>query len=303
MKISVIFTGGTIGSKVQSNEISLGNAPYELMKNAPHDIEFVTDEPYSILSEELKYENLYLLSQCIDKHLDISDGIIVTHGTDTLVYTAAFLSYVFCDLQKPIMIVSSNRPLDDPNANGWENFKAAVSVMRENLSGVYVPWFNNGQTILHNGSRLVRQGHYSDSLNSVPGEHAKKRIFPAAHNLPEQMKGFGSVLYLKCMPCMIYPKLDIGISAVILESYHSGTLCADSRFSDFLNCANALDIPVFVAGTKGSGDTQYSTVNKYKMAGAVPLPPASPDVMYIKLCLAVSISTDTSEIKRIMTNS
>lgn len=94
MNITVIFTGGTIGSSVQQNFVSTDTqmsyrllAMYETEQKKkgaaiPH---FQTEAPYTTLSEYMDGSHLNLLISCIREQLtkDI-DGIIVTHGTDTL---------------------------------------------------------------------------------------------------------------------------------------------------------------------------------------------------------------------------
>lgn len=58
------------------------------------------------------------------------DGIVVTHGTDTLQYTSAFLAYIFDGLNVPIVLVSANYPLDDSRSNGFENFVGAIDFIK-----------------------------------------------------------------------------------------------------------------------------------------------------------------------------
>ena len=93
MRIAVIFTGGTIGSCIKDDFIGIDNKmQYVLLKNHEHDneITFETYSPYSILSENLSANEINLLQEEISKRLSEGfDGIIVTHGTDTLQYSTA----------------------------------------------------------------------------------------------------------------------------------------------------------------------------------------------------------------------
>ena len=50
------------------------------------------------------------------------DGVIITHGTDTLQYTAAFTGYIMAGAQIPIVLVSANYVLEDVRSNGVDNF-------------------------------------------------------------------------------------------------------------------------------------------------------------------------------------
>ena len=140
MNITVIFTGGTIGSSAQQNVVSTdAKMPYRLLAmyesqqnkkgtSIPH---FLTESPFTTLSEYMDGSHLNLLIACIQKLLtgscaDGIDGIIITHGTDTLPFTAAALGMCFAYARIPILLVSSNYILDDPRANGLTNFTAAV---------------------------------------------------------------------------------------------------------------------------------------------------------------------------------
>lgn len=139
MNITVIFTGGTIGSSVQQNFVSTDTQmPYRLLamyeaeqkKKGAAIPNFRTEAPYTTLSEYMDGSHLNRLITCVHSllitdHPDI-DGIIITHGTDTLPFTAATLGMCFAYAKIPILLVSSNYILDDPRANGLTNFAAAV---------------------------------------------------------------------------------------------------------------------------------------------------------------------------------
>lgn len=136
MNIAVIFTGGTIGSSIQQNYVSTDSQmPYRLLemynesqaKDNPDFPHFMTVEPYTTLSEYMNGSHLNLLIASVQEQLTQEiDGIIVTHGTDTLPFTAAALGMCFAYAKIPILLVSSNYILDDPRANGLTNFAAAV---------------------------------------------------------------------------------------------------------------------------------------------------------------------------------
>ncbi len=322
MRIKVIFTGGTIGSKINDGFIRPNGAPMTIIENYKkqydNDCEFETLEPFEILSEEITGDYMLLLGRCVRQALDDSDAVIITHGTDTIAYTSAFLGYTFSEAKKPIILVSSGYPLDDKRSNGNKNFEAAVSLAYEQIGGVYAVWFDEKQTHVHLGTRLLQQAPYSDKLTSVdnryfgtieqgkfyPNEYGQAenhgvRLF-LSNNLRElkTLSGFGSVLDLPCRPNMYYPALTNEVSAVLLESYHSGTLCADERFMSFINEAKRLDIPVFLSGANGR-DTDYETVKKYREAGVFALPVASPAAMYVKLSLIASIGADAIELMKL----
>ena len=139
MNITVIFTGGTIGSSVQQDFVSTdAQMPYRLLamyeagqkKKGAAIPSFRTQAPYTTLSEYMDGSHLNRLIACVQSLLTTDDpdidGIIITHGTDTLPFTAAALGMCFAYAEIPILLVSSNYILDDPRANGLTNFTAAV---------------------------------------------------------------------------------------------------------------------------------------------------------------------------------
>ena len=312
MKICVIFTGGTIGSRTTGSVVELGTAPYALLEETDmQDMEIVTAEPYNSLSEELDADKLFLLAECVRDNLPHCDGIIITHGTDTLVYTAAFLGLMFGDCGKGIALVSSGYPLDDPRANGRQNFEAAAAFLRAGHKGVAVPWYREGKTAITPALRLMRQLPYDDAPTHLGGEalvYADGTLHGVWEYVPKpcpfggleepHRERFGRVMYLKALPVMYYPEPTADVSAVLIESYHSGTLCADERFAEFMHKAGSLGIPVFIAGA-GGRDADYETTAKYKALGAVALSKASPDVRYMELCLAVSCGLHGAELKEL----
>lgn len=60
------------------------------------------------------------------------EGIILTHGSDTIQYTASFLSCIEEFTHIPVMVVCSNYVLTDNRANGLRNFSAAVDLSGTN---------------------------------------------------------------------------------------------------------------------------------------------------------------------------
>ena len=177
MRILVVFTGGTIGSTKTDGVISPDKSNsyllLDLYEKFDRSVDFVCVEPYTILSENLSGENLCLLYDCITANdFEKYDGVIVTHGTDTLQYTSAFLSYLFGLCKIPIVLVSANYPLADKRSNGFYNFRAAVDFVRAKLGkGVFVAYKNYGENPkIHLASRIIAHNAYDDKIQSVFNE-------------------------------------------------------------------------------------------------------------------------------------
>lgn len=305
MKILVVFTGGTIGSTVQSGVISPNSENSYLLLSMYSKLddktEFVGVQPYNILSENLCADNLVMLYECLNSYdFGEFDGVIVTHGTDTLQYTSAYLSYVMSNAELPIVIVSANYPLSDSRSNGLENFCSAVDFIKAKVGiGVFVAYKNNGEDAkIHRASRLLPHLPYSDFVHSVDFcEYGKitERSFVKNESYVEtkdeiilntkyKLTDESNVLFIKPNIGVSYPTLNSKVKAILLEGFHSGTLnTAGDRFSDFCNRAKELDIPIFLTGAcKGF---YYESKTLFDSLNIKVLPMASPIAMYVKLWL------------------
>lgn len=175
--LKIIFTGGTIGSTLSEGIISPdGGKPRALIgafreKYHMDLTEFADyDEPYTILSEHLDGAHLSKLIQAVACAISQGyRGIMITHGTDTLQYTAAALGYAFGLCAVPIVLVSSDYPIEDERANGVENLYGAVCWLKDSFAGgVWVSYKNEGAPVqIHRGSRLLAHPQGSDRVESV----------------------------------------------------------------------------------------------------------------------------------------
>lgn len=313
MKIGVIFTGGTIGSSYGEGGIApSAGAPRALLEKyrekTGDGVEFDTLEPYTILSENLTFSHLFALANCVREALLKWDAVIVTHGTDTLQYTGAALSYLLGLTSKPVVLVSSNYPLDDARSNGLSNFIGAVEFLRAtpDARGVYVSYQNDGENVkIHRASRLLSHHALDDAVFSIGNAVAELKdgkIHTVAGYMEKEdeqqpFSGEGlvvaaeRVLWLHAHPAMHYPSLD-GISAVLLKTYHGGTLATGGvPLKRFAERAKKASVPVFLTGVP-EGGTSYETGKDFAKLGFFELPPISPVAAYIKLCLALTEGRD-----------
>lgn len=311
MKILVIFTGGTIGSAVEGDYISTSSdAPFKLLSmykaQSDRDVEFITREPFTLLSENLTGEYLQKLGSNLKAELNGGyDGIIITHGSDTVQYSAAAMSYLLPDIDIPVLLVSSNRVLDDPEATGIPNFSAAVEFIYAKAGkGVFLPNMNHdGIVYIHRGNRALAHMAYTDEIFSVDDQYyglideygnysANPKYIPSPAGLPLHLempeKWDSGILWITPAPGMRYPSLNPdSTKAILLSTYHSGTLCSGTPgMGEFFNRASALGIPVFLTGASAGPD--YDSVREWENMNIDVLPPTSPVAAYIKLWMAMS---------------
>lgn len=303
MKILTVFTGGTIGSTKSEGVISPDSENsyklIEMYSKKDEKVEFTAVQPLNILSENMNGKILTQLYKCLSSYdLGEFDGVIVAHGTDTLQYTAAYLSYAFGLCKTPIVLVSANFPLEDERSNGFHNFCGAVELIRSRKGrGVFVSYANCEYFAdIHRGAKVLQHTAYSDELYSIHdnifgeihGEEFVKNDFYSEQqdeiSLADctELEETSDVLYVKPYVGMTYPQIRQGTKAVLLEGYHSGTLNTDSNeLTKFCLDAEKCGVPVYLTGAE-QGFFYESKLMFEKLKIEV-LPPASPIAMYMKL--------------------
>ncbi len=309
MKILFIFTGGTIGSTLHKNVISPdGKKPRKLIeeynKKFGIDFEYSILEPYLELSENNTGEHIKKLSLCVIDNLDKGyDGIIVTHGTDTLQYSAAALGYAIPSHSIPICIVSANRPLEDKKSNALYNLGAAVSFIKNGYGhGVFVPYKNEKDDFIkvHRATRLVASRAFSDEVASIFdsefGYFDDNFVFHKNTDYKEAADAMApldtsklcdfsrEILFLPTYVGMSYPSLDKDVKYILLSSYHSGTVNTKSQAAlEFFKNSKKLGIKVYLTGV--SNAPEYESASIFEELGIIPLKNISPIAAYVKLWL------------------
>jgi L-asparaginase len=92
----------------------------------------------SLDSSNIQAEEWQLIARAIFDNLDTFDGIVVTHGTDTMAYTASMLSYMLQNLKKPVVLTGSQVPIDNLLTDARNNLYAAFAAVDSGITGVSV---------------------------------------------------------------------------------------------------------------------------------------------------------------------
>ena len=290
MKIAVILTGGTILSEEKTDSYALSEKrKNEILSLIPNGFEAEVFSPYMILSEQLNGEYLTALISEVGNAIDRNyDGILVFHGTDTLQFSAAALSLAYGNCDIPVVLVSSNYVLDDKRSNGKDNVYYAARFIEQKIGGVFVSYKNADENpSIFPGNTLLPHLPYSDGLYSTCGAYGYfegERFINLIGELNLDAIGKYTlskscpVLWLKAAAGMSLPDAD-KYSALLIETYHSGTLPTESvNFTEFCkNCGK----PIYVVGV--SDGKQYSSSMVYNDLNLNILPSISPVFAYIVL--------------------
>ncbi len=327
--ILVVFTGGTIGSVATDGTINTSESTsFKLIRlfqqhyDNHNQIHFDTIQPLQILSENLAPPAWKTLIAAIEAaRPDQYDGIIITHGTDTLAYTACALGFYFNAATIPMLPVSSDYPLDHPKANGLENFICAVEfILQLKTPGVFVPYRNQQQiTQIHQGTHLACSLQLSGDFFSVQGKsymQFENRRFsllsPPGQRTRTQHTALKAdfserILMIKPYPGLDYSRFNLDhVDAVLHDLYHSGTACASLQWGEnyslveFIKRCEKQGIAVYLApAIKSAG--AYQSTQALMEHGAKIIWNMSIEAAYVKLLLAYGNFDDKREIMDFMT--
>src|SRR3989344_7650859 len=186
--VSLIATGGTILSRVdyKTGGVTALSDPRDLLSRIPELADFVfidsIKQPFSRMSENINSKDWAELAREDARELKTAQGVIVMHGTDTLHYTAAALSFMLQNLGKPVVLVGSQRSTDRPSSDAILNLICSSMLAgKGDFAGVGVcmhEGMSDNACLFLNGTK-VRKLHSSRRdafrpVNTLP----LARVFP-----------------------------------------------------------------------------------------------------------------------------
>lgn len=320
--ILLVFTGGTIGSQSVAGTIDTdAGAGFRLIDlfqqryPAAAQIRFKTVAPLQILSEN-SHPNAWqqIIAAVEAEQPERYDGIVVTHGTDTLAFAAAALGLYFHKLKRPMLLVSSDLPLEHPEANGVPNLICAADyILQQREAGVFVPYRNPGRGMqLHIATRLSNCLPLSSDFISVQskayadyyaGEFTFHQPPPKTAAADFQLQNrFARVMLVSPYPGMNYANLDLRETDAVLHGlYHSGTACASRQWGEQYGLAQlaqrcrANGVPLYLAPAAKTADS-YASTQQLLACGAKMIWNTSLESAYAKLALAFGSFPDLAAV-------
>jgi len=325
-KLLLISTGGTIASRIDYRTggvtpaltaAELNAAVPELGKIANIDTEVL----FSEYSENLLPEHWKKIAERIDSCIRTEyKGIIVAHGTDTMQYTAAALSFALTGIPIPVALVGSQRSSDRPSSDAALNLiSAAKFLVESNTSGIYVVMhnsINDDEVACHWGTR-VRKNHTSrrnafqtisgspayivknDSIEKNPQFNYVKREYTPRINFDTRI---ALVKY--------YPGLDPKIVDYIISSRYKAIIFEGTGLGHigkimYESVGKAKKKGLFMGMTSQCIDgmvsmTVYESGRDLLNLGIIPLFNMIPETALVKAMWALGNSKNTEEMEKLM---
>ena len=139
-RLALLATGGTIACTMTESGLAPTLTAADLLAPLRDRLpcEVVPRDVFRMDSSNMQPEEWCLLARAVDEALTDCDGVVITHGTDTMAYTASALSFMLAGVRKPVVLTGSQLPLGHPLTDAVSNMRHAIVAAMQNVSGVYV---------------------------------------------------------------------------------------------------------------------------------------------------------------------
>ncbi|HMK33367.1 MAG TPA: Glu-tRNA(Gln) amidotransferase subunit GatD [Nitrosopumilaceae archaeon] len=325
-KILLVSTGGTIASKIdyRTGGVTPALTAAELNATVPELSKIAnidTEVLFSEYSENLLPEHWKKIAEKINSNVKSEyKGIIIAHGTDTMQYTAAALSFSLAGIPMPIALVGSQRSSDRPSSDAAINLISAARFLVEcNTTGIYVVMHNStsdDEVACHWGTR-VRKNHTSkrnafQTIGSNPSFIIKKDQIEKNPQFNVVKKDYIPKINFDTHVALVkyYPGLDpqmiehiisSGYKAIIFEGTGLGHI--GKIMYEYVGKAKKKGI--FLGMTSQCIDgmvrmTVYESGRDLLNLGMIPLGDMIPETALVKAMWALGNSKSIEEMEKLM---
>lgn len=236
-KILMIATGGTIASKGGEQGLAPAMTGDELAANVPgiqDKCKLTVLQLMNIDSTNMRPRDWLRIRDAVMEHYGSYDGFVILHGTDTMAYTAAALSYLIQDSRKPIVLTGSQKPMGNPYTDAKLNIYQSILYALDDQSCRVCIVFN-GKAVAGTRGRKQRTRSFDafESMNfpllAVIHDDRIIRHYTGALPEPDALKTYSRlndrVFVLKLTPevkAEIFGLLSSHYDAIILETFGIG---------------------------------------------------------------------------------
>ncbi|MGQ4833052.1 MAG: Glu-tRNA(Gln) amidotransferase subunit GatD [Candidatus Asgardarchaeia archaeon] len=327
--VAILTTGGTIASRVDYHSGAvypaydardLYNIVPELSEIAKLDAKLL----FSVFSEDINASHWSAMAQEIKKYVKNGfDGVVITHGTDTMGYTAAALSFALRNLPIPIVLVGAQRSSDRPSSDAALNLKSAVLIAgRAPFSYVTIVMHASSSDkycYAHLGTK-VRKNHTSrrdafQSVNTIPiarsdGQKIEmiwQNFVPRDKDRPLEIQDkFDSRVAL----IKVYPNISPDILNFLIDNDYHGIVLegtglghTPSSLYDPIKRAKKEGIPIVMTSQCIWGRINmnvYRTGRELQALGVIPGEDMLPETALVKLMWVLGQTQDYEEVRKLM---
>ena len=236
-KILLIATGGTIASRETAHGLrpALSGEDMRTAIGAANAAIEVIDL-LSLDSTNIAPSHWQMIARRVADVRTDYDGFIITHGTDTMAYTAAALYYMLENIDRPVVLTGSQRPLGRDGSDAEQNLRLAYEAACSDFAGVCVAF---GGRLIHGNAAKKMYSLADDAFRSI-GRAEVDLSAPSAPSAPFRLHDALDErvavirLYPGMKPITIDAHIASGYRGIILEGYGCGSVPGDDAEESFL---------------------------------------------------------------------
>ena len=236
-KILLLATGGTIASRETEHGLRPALTAEDMraaIGTTGSTIEVV--DLLSLDSTNIAPCHWQIIARKIAELRTNYDGFIITHGTDTMAYTAAALYYMLEHIDRPVILTGSQRPLGLAGSDAESNLRLAYEAACSSFAGVAVAF---GGRLIHGNAAKKMYSLADDAFRSI-GRPEIDLAAPSAPTAPFRLRDALDErvtvirLYPGMKPITIDAHIASGYRGIILEGYGLGSVPGDDAEESFL---------------------------------------------------------------------
>ncbi|MHA2036830.1 MAG: Glu-tRNA(Gln) amidotransferase subunit GatD [Promethearchaeota archaeon] len=325
--ITLLGTGGTVASRLDytTGAVIPSFTPGELFSSVPELAEICNlncEMVFEILSENMKHEYWQKLAKKVEEAANSGiEGIMIGHGTDTMSFTSAALSFMLKDLSIPVVLVGSQRSSDRPSSDAALNLINAAVVASSDIAEVVVSMMgspSHNYALIHRGT-LVRKMHSSvrdtfRTIDSIPLGMVRNRqikMFTKDYGKRSE-SGTKAITEFENKITLIYsyPEIDNELIDFFIDKGYKGIVLAGTGLGHvpttlYDSIKRAIQDGITILMTTQTlhgyvGMNVYSTGRELQNMGVIPGRNLLPEVGYVKLGWVLGQTSNPEEIKKLL---
>lgn len=325
--VRLLGTGGTVASRLDytTGAVIPSFTPGELFSVVPELAEICNLEcemVFEILSENMRHEYWQKLAEKIKEAANSGiEGIMIGHGTDTMSFTSAALSFMLKDLSIPVVITGSQRSSDRPSSDAALNLINAATVASSDIAEVVVTMLgspSHDYGLIHRGT-LVRKMHSSvrhtfRTINDIPlgmVRNRKIQMFKNDYRKRSKANTIANTNFEKKVALIyFYPGMENEQIEYYIDKKYKGIVFAGTGLGHvstiiYDSIKRAIEEGISILMTTQTlhgfvGMNVYSTGRELINLGVIPGKNILPEVGYVKLGWVLGQTNNPDEIKELL---
>jgi L-asparaginase len=319
-RVLILHTGGTLGMARRRSDQALEPQEFgdSILKDVPELSEIAevqADVFCNIDSSDVTPERWRALAARIAGAVGSFGGIVVTHGTDSMAYTASALSYCLRNLPLPVILTGAQRPLSDPRSDARANLVGSVDLATRRIPEVGI-YFDGA---LLRGNRTMKRSSFDFAAYRSPHFPPLAEVGAGVRQVAEPLSPAGEfrlegdfdrrVASLRLLPGQVDAPLRCmarsGLGAVLIEAFGSGNLpVVDRSVADAVAELTGSGVVVAIGSQSRHGRVdldRYAGGRLAKEVGAVGTADMTTEAAVAKLMYLLATCSGPDEVRARLT--